>query len=766
MQIIIEDYQYPAEKVDKVLWEGAFQSVEGKVSIGYVGYYWNEKLQESVFMLPKVLLNEKDRIFAPETNPSGGYAPEDIIDIDKETITKNEREFIYGFAVWIYRALVVYKQSHPKSSIVLHRFVAQAGRGRKRLSNTILDVILSLVDFLKRNQEFITFIAKLRHSGYNKVNWTKTVAHKRPVLGRMNVPIYAEVVNRKKEIDRDEELLVIFHSIINYIHDKFGFEVKPNLNYDVITGPKFERYLRGYGAARLRQIKYKYYSDKMLELWDLCYVFFNHSHRIALATEHKEYLLAKDFNIVFEAIIDELIGDEDDEIVDRLKNQPDGKLVDHMFSAQGLTNNDEPEHDVYYIGDSKYYKRGNKIGGESEAKQFTYARNVIQWNMNLFLDGGKPSWQKKFPKLRDDVTEGYNIVPNFFISSTVNEKLDYQKGDIKRREETKFESRHFDNRLFDRDTLLVAHYDINFLFIIALYARNSYSQKLHWKNEMHEKFRADIQAMLQKKFNFYAMTPLSETDPDSFFREHFQQLLGKVFTPYNDVSEKTTFYSLALIATDNLPDGSPSEKAFKKAMIEENDNVLKCLEDAFEIAPCPLGVDPSTKVKTHEVAPYTVVPTVSLTRHYISNYLHDYILFGCIKNDGGIHRDWVFKTRNKSKHWAVYNVRLGDRPGAVIRSSGKVRTPKFVVMYEEADDKSFRVFRVHHAQSVKKERMERMGYPHPSGDYFCYFLDEEVSLGAIDVPKIRKMYKHLRDPLHQYAPLYVTGTQVAATMEE
>ena len=48
MQIIIEGYQYPAGSVDKVLWEGAFQTVDGKVSIGYVGYYWNDRLKDSV----------------------------------------------------------------------------------------------------------------------------------------------------------------------------------------------------------------------------------------------------------------------------------------------------------------------------------------------------------------------------------------------------------------------------------------------------------------------------------------------------------------------------------------------------------------------------------------------------------------------------------------------------------------------------------------------------------------------------------------------
>jgi len=132
MQVIIEDYQYPADKVDKVLWDGAFQTVDGKVSIGYVGYYWNEKLRESVFMLPKVLLNKDDKVFDK-------YAPEDIINIDKSVITKDERDFLYGFAVWIYRALVVYKESHRGSNIILHPpSFRRAGRTRQKTSQQYL----------------------------------------------------------------------------------------------------------------------------------------------------------------------------------------------------------------------------------------------------------------------------------------------------------------------------------------------------------------------------------------------------------------------------------------------------------------------------------------------------------------------------------------------------------------------------------------------------------------------------------------------------
>ena len=70
----------------------------------------------------------------------------------------------------------------------------------------------------------------------------------------------------------------------------------------------------------------------------------------------------------------------------------DGKLVDHMFIGQGLIEKSNiPAELTYYIGDSKYYKRTKNdtihLGDNSIYKQYTYAKNVIQWNMNLFLDG-------------------------------------------------------------------------------------------------------------------------------------------------------------------------------------------------------------------------------------------------------------------------------------------------------------------------------------------------------------------------------------------
>ena len=80
------------------------------------------------------------------------------------------------------------------------------------------------------------------------------------------------------------------------------------------------------------RIKYKYFSDKALYLWELCHAFFAHSKDINVEIDNKEYLLVRNFNIVFEAIIDELVGDK--KLPADLKDQGDGKRVDHMYTTR------------------------------------------------------------------------------------------------------------------------------------------------------------------------------------------------------------------------------------------------------------------------------------------------------------------------------------------------------------------------------------------------------------------------------------------------
>lgn len=286
MRILIEEYQYNVADVRSVL-EGidALENVEGKVSVHYVGYFYNVSQGDCVFILPKVLLRDVDG----KELAFGKYAPESIVmPGGQKQLSKEERDFLYGFAVWIYRAIVVYKNDKTNdSTIVYQKKIAQAGRGSKRQSNTFLDILLALIQFNKDNQSFFFFVLKNLHAGYNKINWTRTIGTTTAII-QDGSAVYLNPVNKKRTINFDEELLVIFFSILNYISVKYGFDKNINCNFDLICGRQFEKYLSGYGKVRLQQIKYKYFSDKALQLWKLCYAFFDESRQVFVNTNQKE----------------------------------------------------------------------------------------------------------------------------------------------------------------------------------------------------------------------------------------------------------------------------------------------------------------------------------------------------------------------------------------------------------------------------------------------------------------------------------------------
>ena len=576
MRILIEEYQYNVADVKDILHGiDALENVEGKVSIHYVGYYYNILLKDCVFILPKVLLKDvdgKELVFAK-------YKPENIANLDENNpLNSVERDFLYKFAVWIYRAIVVYKNDkRSDTEIVYYSQIAQVGNGRRRLSNTYLDILLSLIQFNKDNQNFFFTIVKNMHSGLNKINWMRTIGTTNAII-QNGQPIYLNPINKKRQINFDEELLIIFFSILNYIGDAYGFPKQISCQYQLITGKRFETYLNGFGKTRLRQIKYKYFSDKALQLWQLCFAFFDEARQVYITTEKREYLLVKSFYVVFEAIIDELVGDNP--LPDGMeKKQEDGKIVDHLFTAQSLIDSEAKQ--TYYIGDSKYYKMGHELGSGSVYKQYTYARNVIQWNLDIFNDGRQT---ESGVKLRDDVTEGYNIIPNFFISAKLNEHFDYSDDGIEKtdRKHNKHKKMQFKNRLFDRDTLLLFHYDVNFLFVLSLYARNNAVQKAEWKEKVRNKFRQEIQNWLQQDYNFYAMRARPGVNGEEYIKHNFKEVVGKIYTPFKD---KNT-YSLALDSKD--PEGN-------------NAAIKTMLSEFFYVEPCRLGQNPE------EVLPTAVV---------------------------------------------------------------------------------------------------------------------------------------------------------------
>ena len=572
---------------------------EDTCSFEYVGYCYSKAAQDVLFFLPKVVLtgeqneeSEDDTIF--------GASPQEIIDFESDKVKskfteagcKESKEFLSTLSIWIYRTISVYRQHYNDNILESKEYQAES-RGRKQKHNTLLDVIIALRDFNRDNQDYFTFIAKNIHSGYNKIHWNKTITSSQAIIqnGR---PIYINPVNRKKMVNFDEELLVIYFSILNYIRDIHGFSFEINLHYQLISPDKLKQtYIkRNLGCRRLKQIKYKYFSDKALRIWDLCYAFFDREYKISMNRQAEDFLLAKDFEHIFEVMVDTLVGGNDKQNLPKeLTEQRDGKLVDHMFVGQGLIEqSDKTTEQTYYIGDSKYYKRSKndrtQLGDKSIYKQYTYAKNVIQWNMNLFLDGENKGGQ---PQLRDTLTEGYNLIPNFFISARIPDRrnggsrfLSFDDKELKSQDSGIQLNRQFENRLFDRDTLLLCHYDVNFLYIVSLYGRDNKSSQTVWREYVRKEFRSKIQETLNRLYTFRTLQPRAGMDCYQFIQDNFQRLNGKLYRP----KENGNYLILALMKNDE-PSMWTALKVKPEAISKEtvqNQELLDSLQSHFYVS--------------------------------------------------------------------------------------------------------------------------------------------------------------------------------------
>ena len=578
MRILIEEHQYRAEAVENIIMGLTnLRNIKGRVSVNHVGYYYNPALNDgrgdTVFILPKVLLQdvEGDELLF------GKYPPEQVINLaEQQLLTPQEYDFVYRLSVWVYRAIVVFRDAHPESDVVQQQLVQHMSNGRLQECNTFLDILLALQKFNRDNQDFFFFVLRNLHSGFNKINWTRTISKSQAVV-QDDVPVYLNPVNKRRQVNFDEELLVIFFSILNHMHTHYGFPVSIPVNYELITGTRFEAYLNGRGRMRLLSIKNKYFSDKAVYLWELCYAFFDLSRRVKIEVSDQEYILVKNFNIVFEAIIDELIGTDRGQLPKRLADQSDGKIVDHLWIDDILLPTSDKEAAVYYIGDSKYYKYSTPVGEISISKQFTYAQNVIQWSFDALKGATECKDERYKIRLRDERTEGYNVLPNFFISAKVDfERLDYTVENLRLHEgKNQHESSQFSDRLFDRDTLLLSHYDVNFLFVLAMYARNNAASKQAWKTDVRKRFRERVQEILGAKYVFYAMKGYDAADSEQYITTHFQELLGKLYRTPNE----KTIYTLAIERKGNG----------EGTLVEE-------LRKHFYVTECKLEDNPQDKI--------------------------------------------------------------------------------------------------------------------------------------------------------------------------
>ena len=115
---------------------------------------------------------------------------------------------------------------------------------------------------------------------------------------------------------------------------------------------------------------------------------------------------------------------------------------------------------------------------------------------------------EEMQKYRDSLTEGYNVTPNFFIRNGVPDgKIEYADPQLKANKNIKEGiQKQFEDRLFDRDTLLLREYYINLFFVMRAYATRE-----DWSDELHTIIRNDLIQNLNRMYSFYKIRPKDVT---------------------------------------------------------------------------------------------------------------------------------------------------------------------------------------------------------------------------------------------------------------
>lgn len=532
MIVLFEDFYYDAEILSKLLPTELLRfSPEGtQAKTTYVGYHFCQKVSGGtpVFILPKVFVT----LGSNQQNCPLGRE-----DVSLETFLQNERSLsdilgeedariVSRLSFWIYMAISKYASKRLYTEILINRDIQEVKSVGEYACTTLLEIIQSLRKFNKDHQNLFTFIAKSNRSGMHKIHWQKTISKFQPFF-QQEEPLYLQFFNKKKFINFDEELIVIFFSVLEYLKEKYFFDETINLNFNLIPTYEVENLIEtGMGTILLNKLRHKYFTDELVTLWHLLYVFFDKAERIANKDYIDEFVLATSFNNVFEDMIDQLIGSNE---LANIKQNKDGKIIDHLYKDKALINNG----DTYFIADSKYYKERSDLGENSVYKQFTYARNIIQYNLNIFQSGGDG-----LPSMRDELTEGYNILPNFFIRGSAvgtNGLYNYEDDcltpefeNVRKDKHNKLVNYHFSNRLFDRDTLVLQTYNINFLYVLAKYVEGE-DQVV--KEKIRRVFRNNLVERFDQLYFFYELSPCEGKTIEEVVERNFRRLIGKVIRP-------------------------------------------------------------------------------------------------------------------------------------------------------------------------------------------------------------------------------------------
>jgi hypothetical protein len=535
MKIFIEGENYSIKILNNVFGNKFYIPINTNEGvINYIGYHYNNDIIS--FILPKIFINDSGKVFSK-------YDKLELVNKNIYNLINDKNKTIWfkKFIITFYKSLIEYKNRHKYSNLLSKEITLQLNNLYGNNEFSYLDLVLSYLNFHKKNKNILIFIYKENISNkYKKIKWEKTVKRTFPLIINRKTPIYSEKVIKQKYINDEELILKLFYSILYHFKIEYNLNISIEDTFKIVKGKEFDNLCRKANIL-LKKVKYKYFSDTLLKLYKLLEIYFNQYNQISYKNTKEEFLTVKNYNIVFEDMIDKIFSDEISDLstsknitLKKLKNQKDGKLVDHLFKYYSII---DKEESIFYIGDSKYYKTDNIIGGHSIYKQFTYAKNIIQFNIDLINEDKEIGDNIKY---RDEISEGYNITPNYFIQGIIYPDFNFKKPCLEidnYKGENGIEiSFHFKNRLFDRDTLFIYYYTINYLFVLESYIKSNSVIISKLRKEIRKTFRKNFIEYFKNNedLDFYSKSFDNIDCLKNFVNENFKILNGKIYRTNNE----------------------------------------------------------------------------------------------------------------------------------------------------------------------------------------------------------------------------------------
>ena len=188
MVFLFEEYPYSRDLTDKYLSSlHSLAIVDNGTDpfsrkINGVGYFLETEQAAHVFVLPKNFVIDGKAFGVQKISQDSAITDSKEF---RELLTQNgwSDSLLSTLPIYLYQAIDRYRNQ------VLDSNTAEEDYSREILSSksgenelTLLDVTLSLQRFYRENQNLFVMVYKQSHSGFNKVQWGKTVRKTMPII--------------------------------------------------------------------------------------------------------------------------------------------------------------------------------------------------------------------------------------------------------------------------------------------------------------------------------------------------------------------------------------------------------------------------------------------------------------------------------------------------------------------------------------------------------------------------------------------------------